>query len=133
MTTQEFAKMLTGREYYFPLFTKEEIEMAKENGFVIVHGDSDDCVVFDGAITAEICWYEGEKVDFDKDGVSDDDKQLTKPNVIEPMFCDENAVDINGDMITWSFKTDIPHETFMIYEYDEPFCRGMVISLDDLK
>ena len=38
-----------------------------------------------------------------------------------------------GDLITWCYKTDIPHETFMIYDDGEPYCRGIVFSIEDLK
>ena len=33
MTVKEYAEMLNGREYDYPQFTKEEIEIAKQNGF----------------------------------------------------------------------------------------------------
>ena len=33
---------------------------------------------------------------------------------------------------SWSYKTDIPHETFNIYEDGELFCIGIVFSIDDL-
>ena len=36
MDIKEFAQMLDNREYGYPQFTKEEIQIAKENGFVIV-------------------------------------------------------------------------------------------------
>ena len=32
----------------------------------------------------------------------------------------------------WSFKTDIPHSTFQIFEDKEPYCQGIVFNLDDL-
>lgn len=33
----------------------------------------------------------------------------------------------------WTYKTDIPHETFDIMEDDEPYCKGIVFYLKDLK
>ena len=42
MTLKEFAKKLDGREYSWSQFTKEELAIAKENGFIIVSGASDD-------------------------------------------------------------------------------------------
>lgn len=59
MDIKEFAKSISGKEYGFPQFTKEEIETAKENGFVIVYGASDDLMEFDGAIRDEAGCYEG--------------------------------------------------------------------------
>lgn len=40
--------------------------------------------------------------------------------------------DENGNEITWTYATEIPHETFMIYEDGEPYCRGIVFSIDNL-
>lgn len=54
MTLKEFAKTLDGTEYNgYPIFSKEVIGTAKENGFVIVTGASDDLMEFDGAIYGE--------------------------------------------------------------------------------
>ena len=44
---------------------------------------------------------------------------------IKALWCKE-------DDITWTYKTDIPHETFMIYEDDEAYCRGIVFLINDL-
>lgn len=32
----------------------------------------------------------------------------------------------------WSFETDIPHETFEIFDDGELFCTGIVFSMEDL-
>ena len=47
MELKEFATMLNGREYGCPQFTQEELRIAKDNGFVIVSGASDDLVELD--------------------------------------------------------------------------------------
>lgn len=60
MKLKEFAAVLNGREYKNPQFTKEELQIAKDNGFVIVNGASDDLVELEGAITDEGgCWEGG--------------------------------------------------------------------------
>ena len=60
MELKEFATMLNGREYGCPQFTQEELRIAKDNGFVIVSGASDDLVELEGAITDERgCWEGG--------------------------------------------------------------------------
>ena len=60
MELKEFATMLNGREYGYPQFTQEELRIAKDNGFVIVSGASDDLVELEGAITDEGgCWEGG--------------------------------------------------------------------------
>lgn len=131
MNIKEFAEMLNGREYNYPQFTKEEIQAAKDNRFVIVYGASDDLMEFDGAIYDEGGCFDGGKVFFDKDGVSQDGEE--KANVIEAVWCDKERTDENGNIITWTYKTDIPHETFMIYEDGEPYCEAIVFSIDDVK
>lgn len=39
----------------------------------------------------------------------------------------------NGNIITWAYVTEIPHETFMVYEDGESYCRGIVFSIDDVR
>lgn len=129
MTLKEFAQSLDGREYNYPQFTKEEIQTAKNNGFVIVYGSSDDLMEFDGAIYDEGDCYNGGNVYFDRDGVRDS----SAPNKIKAIWCSDNALDKNGQRIDWTYKTDIPHETYMIYDEGEPYCRGIVFSVNDLK
>ena len=54
MTLKEFAERLDRTEYNgYPIFSKEVIETAKENGFVIVTGASDDLMEIEGIIEDE--------------------------------------------------------------------------------
>jgi len=130
MNIKEFAEMLNDREYKYPQFTREEIQFARDNGFVIVYGASDDLIEFDGAIYDEGGCFDGGKIYFDKTGISQDDEE--KPNEIEALWCNDEIKDENGGLITWTYKTTIPHETFMIYDDGESYCRGIVISIDDV-
>lgn len=67
MTLKEFAERLNGAEYNgYPVFSKEDIGIAKENGFVIVTGTSDDLMEFEGAIEDEAGCFNGGKVYFSK-------------------------------------------------------------------
>ena len=129
---KEFAEMLNGREYNYPQFTKEEIQTAKDNGFVIVYGASDDLMEFDGAIYEEAGCYDGGKVYFDKTGAVLDE-EFSNSKCIEAVWCDKERTDENGNVIAWTYKTDIPHETFMIYEDGEPYCEAIIFSIDDVK
>lgn len=131
MNIKEFASKLNGIHYGYPQFSDEEIAMAKVNGFVIVSGASDDLMEFEGAIRDEGDCFDGGKVYFDRNGVSQDGTK--RVNVIEALWCDKEALDDNGNVITWTYKTDIPHETFMIYEDGEPYCRGIVFNIADLE
>ena len=63
MTLKEFAENLNGTEYNgYPIFSKEDIGIAKENGFVIVTGASDDLMEFEGAVEDEAGCFDGGKV-----------------------------------------------------------------------
>lgn len=124
MEIKEFAQMINGKQYGYPQFTKEELQIAKDNGFVIVYGASDDLMEFDGAIQGEGGCYDGGTVWFDRNRVYNGDG-TAGDRCIEALWCTE-------DDITWTYKTDIPHETFMIYEGDEAYCRGIVFSINDL-
>lgn len=130
MEIKEFAEMINGKQYGYPQFSKEEIALAKENQFVIVYGASDDLMEFDGAIYDEGGCFDGGKIYFDHNGVSEDN---TKCNCITALWCDKNAKDNNGNQITWTYQTDIPHETFMIYENEESYCRGIIFHINDIK
>lgn len=132
MNIKEFAKSISGKEYGYPQFTKEEIETAKENGFVIVYGCSDDLMEFEGAIQDEGGCFDGGKVFFNCNEVcQDSEEEKNYPNWINAIW--DMDEDENGNMITWTYETEIPHETFIIYEGGDPYCRGIVFSIDDVK
>lgn len=129
-----FAKMIDGREHNYPQFTKEEIEAAKANGFVIVYGASDDLIEFEGAICDEGGCYEGGNIFFNRKGILYEigGSREWEPNIIKAVWCGGEK-DENGKEITWTYETVIPHETFMIYKYEEPYCRGIIFSIDDVR
>lgn len=132
MDAKQFAMMIDGKEYGYPQFTKEEIKTAKENGLVIVYGASDDLMEFEGAIYDEGSCFDGGDVYFNKEEVClDSDTVGSFPYCITAVW--DRGEDENGKPITWTYETDIPHETFMIYEDGEPYCRGIVFRMDDLK
>lgn len=111
MTCKEFAKMLDGREYMHEI-TKEEEALAKELGFVVVFGYSDDNAELRGAIDDEIGCFNGGKLEH---------KDL--PDVIYAKWFDRES------NYAWSYKTSIPHETFRIYEDGDYWCMGIVCDI----
>lgn len=133
---QILAQKLNGIEY--GVIPSDMVDYAKEHGLVVVTGCSDDLIEFDGAIIDEDGCFDGGHSHFDKTGFTDDGK-----NHIDIIWCgkikDEPAGNPEefqtptGTMITWCYKTDIPHFTFMMYEDDEPYCRGIVFSIEDVK
>lgn len=131
MNIKEFAKSISGKEYSHPQFTKEEIKTAKENGFVIVYGCSDDLMEFDGAICEEIGCYDGGTA-WVKGENAADFRTIIGEKAITSIWCGGEK-DADGQEITWTYETEIPYETFMIYESGEPYCRGIVFSIDDVR
>ncbi len=133
MTLKKFAQMLDGREYDYLQFTSEEIQIAKENGFVIVCGVSDDLMEFEGAIRDDGGCFEGGEVFFNKTGVvfPEGDEQPNNCSQITALWCKEK--DENGTPATWAYQTDIPHETFKIWEDGELYCIGIVFSIADVR
>lgn len=107
-----------------------EIEAeAREHGIVIVMGASDDLMEFSGAIEDEAGCFEGGEVFFDRDGVSQDDTE--RDNVIEAVWCD--GMNADGIPATWTYKTEIPHETFDVWEDGELYCVGIAFSIEDIQ
>jgi hypothetical protein len=128
ITLEEFAEMLHGRDCK-PNLSQNELLLAKMRGFVVVYGDSDDRVEFEGAIRAEghtnpltkdspagvlVLSDSGELLDEDSDLYAE--YLSINRNVITVFYCSK-------DNLNWVFETDIPHETFLTYDggYDEEF------------
>lgn len=130
MDKKELARLINGREYGFEPF-RDVRQIAKEAGLVIVTGASDDLMEFGGAIYDEQRCFDGGVIYFDRQGAFGSDGYAT--NMIEALWCNESALDENGNVIPWTYKTDIPNETFMIYENGQPYCRGIVFDLADVE
>lgn len=109
MTIFEFAEGLNGRQYGEELYPFEE-QRAKELGFVVVFGYSDDNTEFRGAIDDEIGCFDGGRVYEDGDKYIDD------------IWCE--------DGYSWTYHTNILHATFNIYEGSETYCKGIVFEED---
>ena len=134
MTIQEFAKMLDGREMGNEI-SKVDAIRAKELGFVVVFGYSDDGTELRGAIDEEVSCPDGKTIYLDKDGIFHECesgckhacKAREKCKTIEAIWTDEE------DQIPWRYKTDIPHAAFDINDGDEGvFCRGIVFDIKSL-
>lgn len=123
MTAKEMASALNGAQYGNEV-TRAENQIAKENGLVIVYGYSDDNTEFCGAIEDEVGCYDGGTIFLTKGGIVPEGTPGAKS--IEAMWC------CPGTGASWSFKTDIPHETFNVYEDGDLFCIGIVFALTDL-
>ena len=120
---KELASRLNGSEYGCEVGTLDEI-FAKDNGLVIVHGYSDDNVELRGAVSDELDCYDGGEFWINNKGeiawsAQDGYKK------IECVWCGPSGA-------SWEYRTDIPHETFRVYEDGELYCVGIVFDLLDV-
>lgn len=122
MTIKEFIeKHLQNCEYGAEL-SKEAEQEAKENGFVVVFGASDDLCEFRGAVKDEAeCWCGGNLYINSKGDIVGNEQPEYK--LIEAVWGNSGA--------SWTYETDIPHETFTVTEDGEPYCIGIVFRLAD--
>jgi len=133
MTPQEVAIALDGNEYGKEIARDLE-QRVKAAGIVVVFGGSDDLIEFRGAIHDE----RGGPgvVHLTKKGLlvsqcGDDDcpyfaKEKERATTITSVWCP------GGTDLSWSYTTDIPHETFTIKEDGDNYCRGIVFDLADV-
>lgn len=137
MNAKEFAERLNGREIGDELDRAEE-KLAKESGLVVVFGASDDLCEFRGCIDDEAGCYNGGTIPL-LNG-----KLLPNHEDCDCEFCGykdllANAITITavwdepGEAATWTYRTDIPHETFDIMEDGEVYCRGIVFEFHHIQ
>lgn len=138
LTIKDLAQRLNGRQYGEELSSREVCE-ARDRGFVVVYGYSDDNVEFNGAITDEVGAWGGAEIYFNEKGI------LPEPHcdcdecpyyeaakeVAYNIVATRDAEKGNGSV--WRFYTEIPHETFCIYEDDRLFGEGIVFDIESLK
>ncbi len=147
MNKEEFAKLLSGREYGMEI-TKDEERIAKESGLIVIFGYSDDNVEFRGVLRDEIGAYEGACFVIAKAGdkvvVSQNPKFYREIDDLEAIALEPEIYALNNknkfEAVStpseldcyWLIKTEMPHATFDIFEDCELFCRGVVIEVADL-
>lgn len=51
--------------------------------------------------------------------------------MIEALWC--QTKDENGVVIPWAYETKIPHETFLVMDAGEVYCRGIMFNVNDVK
>lgn len=138
MTAKELAAMLSGREIGGEIFPEEE-QIAKDYGLVVVYGYSDDNMELRGAIEEEIGAYEGTVVYITAAGLLEEPACDSAEDCDCPYFVaaqkEAKAIEAvwhDEDGPCWTYETDIPHETFDIYEDGEVWCVGIVFSMEHL-
>lgn len=120
MILKEFAELiqkdkLTHKVYYLSELTDEEIAIAKENGFVVVFGYSDDCTEFRGVINDEVGCFNGGRV-YENNGF-----------YIEAIW--------DRAEIPWTYETNIPHESFSVWDGDDNslYCQAIVFDISSVE
>lgn len=132
MNLKQFAEMLNGREYGNEIM-QNEIELAGKLGFVVVYGYSDDESVFKGAINDYVGSYDGGDILVDASGVFQGCRNECKYSLeAEKKNKLIRAVWSEGEY-AWQYETDIPHETFDIFEDGEKYCKGIVFDIKSLE
>ena len=138
MDLKEFASKLDWRNRREEI-TGEEGILAKDNGFVIAYGYSDDNIILNGAIDDEVGAWNGVEFFVDKmdkkvyNSISRylDEWELNDEfvNIVERHF-KENCIKIEGEFGSfWEIKTNTKHEKFTIYEDGEKFSDGIVFKI----
>ena len=137
MNAKGIAAALNGSQYPLRIPT-DIVKGAKEAGLVIVYGASDDLMEFEGAIRDELgapttAYVDSKGLLPDRDSIRDDDELkdyfARQPHAkpIEALWCKEGEY-------SFTYRTDIPHETFEVLEDGcPPYCRGIVFALADVK
>lgn len=144
MTKEEFVLQLDGRDRRVGI-SKEEAKFAKENGLIIIYGESDDLVEFEGAIYDEIGAWDG--TDFiiarkgDEIPVDEDEGTFRYAKELEALPIEKGGKFKNlftaewcpEDLdCSWRITTDIPHCVFQLLEDGEIFSVGIVVDVKDL-
>jgi len=139
MNAKELAAKLDGIQYPVRI-SKELAAEAKSAGLVIVYGASDDLMEFEGAIYDEVGCYDGGIAFVDAKGLLPDRDSIEEDDELKDYFARQplakpiEAVWDDGTGYSWTYKTDIPHETFEVLEDGyPPYCRGIVFALAEIK
>lgn len=141
MTAKELAQRLDGREYG-NVVTRAEQDEIEAAGLVVAYGQSDSLLEFEGAIYNEAGAYGGATV-YVKNGAllappcdceswdecSAWDEYSAKAKAITAVWHGDGET--QTDTPCWTIKTDIPHETFRIYDDGELFSVGIVFRVKD--
>lgn len=140
---KKWAKKLNGREYREEVTEQEEKE-AEEDGVVIVFGGSDDLIEFRGAICNELDVYGAKVFRLAPDGDIVDIEDYPGWTTLLPIWGVKKLLETfkkieakygEDPSCSWTFKTDIPHETFEIVEEEEEdvYSCGLVFEFKSLK
>lgn len=110
-------------------FFRFELKCAEKNNLVIVTGYSDDLIELDGAIKQEGDCFNGENFHLEK---YKDEWLLKKGygcNSISAIWYDQNKTAENLEVIPWTYKTEIPHQSFLQNIGEKLFAKDLYLAL----
>lgn len=132
---KKWAKILDGRDLGSEI-SREEHELMKKDKILAIYGASDDLAEIGGVIYDEVGIYEGGVIPFldgdllkkecDNDDCPHEEKMLEKAKTVRANWCPDD------DGCSWKYETEIPHETFKVYEDGQLYCVGIIIHQEDL-
>jgi hypothetical protein len=134
MTKKEWAEKLNGREIGDELSRDEEKQLANDN-LIVIFGASDDLMEIRGKINDEVSCYEGGFANFINGELyqaeCDDECCPHEHRLQEKCFTVEASW--GGDTVySWIYKTEIPHQTFNIFEEGKLYCAGIIFDHDEI-
>ena len=118
MTRYELCKMLDGVEYPVRI-SSDIIDAIKGTDLVIVFGASDDLMEFSGAINDEVGCYDGGTAYLNSSGLIDNEcsaDDCPYHEQLKDRAATIEALWAAGPEFDWTYKTDIPHSTFVVVE-----------------
>ena len=115
---------------------KDAITEAKNNGCVVVYGESDDLMIFDGYIDDEVGAYDGGEAWICNDGLL---SKRAEECAECPHYHNVKSRSIHVTLewekngYSWWAGTLSPFSPFDIDYEGKPWCRGIVIDLNEAK
>lgn len=125
MTKEEFADLLNGRQYREEM-TSKEAQLAKDLGFFVFYGASDDLLEVRGLEEDEYGAMDGTTVFINPDLTITEKSKDPRSIFITAHWAPK---DIDA---SWYISSQIGGASFDIMEDDELYCRGIVIHKSDL-
>jgi hypothetical protein len=148
MTKEQLAELLDGMEYGQEFCDKAGLgamTYAHDDGLIIIYGQSDDLLEFEGAIREEVGAWGGTSVQLyaNDDGAGvlptwesfkedfDDEDEYVR--YFHDKKCSKTiTAEWDKNDYSWWIETAIPFAPFDIMEDGGKYCRAIVISLDDI-
>lgn len=137
LTAAALAAQLQGREHRWTPEAEEEDLWAKA-GLCVIQGLSDDIVGLRGFVSIDTGAYGGITFLVSRHGLAEDWEDVEEWGAKEYIDRKRASVEIEAlwcaDEVgpAWTFKTQLPVAEFDVMEDGEVFCRGIVISIEDL-